>query len=648
MSKLQVKSVKKPLEASDFLIPETAGSGPVSKYYKWRTLFQYLVLVGSGIAVWVKSDNSSFRSAAIGLFFPGGSYLAAPSWINIGLFVFTVVMLPVTFFIWFGTGAILFIILNYIAPIGIGAYLNRGTTLWIGAPYVVGGFALVTFGTFYIISAKEVAANHKKRNERNSYIPELCLEIAKRERPDPTNRELDFKTLKFVKYFIEKGLRGMDDWELFDDIDQFQTASLRYQLYEIVYDLSTYQAIYAPSARGKISEAQTNVIEKSLQEKVMSYWKWESLLGHFTLDFDPIVWDNIMVSGFFLKALSLFTNATGDMRYAVPDCLEFVITDKKRYKHDIHLINKHLLRNWDKHAYSIFPCEPNWIYTPCNLYGSCGAMGYDKAFSQDNFEKRRSNVFKGLQEELSTQLGTLLPIKSSYTGMTIPGLAGPSAEACLAIDIGLLNEAAGIRTYVTLREETLRYDPESKQYEFEGLAGSDMIDSGNYTRSKGGVLSAFAVCAAENGDQEIADDLLRQLDENVCPVQETDIGSYYNKGLSGWQSGMALRSRFIKFGDWKHAVTQGAPPQCKSGPLLFDYDYKYVLVARAFSNNGRDLDLVLYNDKRTGSFSLRLAQLIPGCQYKYSEGKQFTATEGGEAVISVKIDGRTHIYIEPM
>lgn len=630
----------------EFYIPSYVGKGSKSTYYRFRTLFQYLALLGLAVTGWNKlTEYPEARVALLGFVFPGGSYLANPSPLNIGLFVLTVVFLPITFFIWFASGALLAPLLNYLAPIAIGTYLNRNADIWEDAIYCNIGIASVFISFFVILSYRLAAANTRLRHQRNKYVPRLAAEIAEHKRLDESDREIDLQTLRFVQYFIELGLQDFDDWTGFNIIDQFQTSSLRYQLYEIVYSLGTYQAIYAPSLRGAVVDAQVNAINKSVTKRVMGYWKWESLFGHFSWKYDPIEWDNIMVSGYLLKALGIFTSNNHDMRFAEPDSLTFEITNSAKFKHDIHSINKYVLRNWEAHPYTVFPCEPNWVYTPCNLYGCAGSISYDTAFNQKNFEKKRASILKLIHEELSDELGTLIPIKSSFTGMTIPGIAGPCFEAFSAMDLTLLDEASGIRAWVILREEYLQYESETAKYKFKGLTGSDMMDMGNYKISEAAPAASFAMNAAEHGDYQIAKQLIKQIDEEYCPVVETPTGSCYNDGLSNWLKSFVLRARLCRFRDWTYTVTVGAPKQCKVGPLLSGYDFQNVLVAKAYSHDGTDLDLVLYNGRNPGTFSLKVTQLVAGASYT-SEAGDLEADATGTAIFPVHLDGRTAVHIK--
>ena len=85
--------------------------------------------------------------------------------------------------------------------------------------------------------------------------------------------------------------------------------------------------------------------------------QWESLWGKFTLDWDPVVRDNIMVTGYILLCLGLYEKLTGDKRYRKKDSLLFRITRRAQYYHNTDSIFDALMQNWQSCSYCLFPCE---------------------------------------------------------------------------------------------------------------------------------------------------------------------------------------------------------------------------------------------------------------------------------------------------
>jgi hypothetical protein len=57
------------------------------------------------------------------------------------------------------------------------------------------------------------------------------------------NEKLDIEGLRAIQYIIDMGLRDLNDLTDIKAIDQFQTAAIRYQLYEHMYALGAYQGM---------------------------------------------------------------------------------------------------------------------------------------------------------------------------------------------------------------------------------------------------------------------------------------------------------------------------------------------------------------------------------------------------------------------
>lgn len=201
------------------------------------------------------------------------------------------------------------------------------------------------------------------------------------------------------------------------------------------------------------------------------------------------------------------------------------------------------------------------------------------------------------------------------------------------------------RNWAISRQESIRYD-ENGHLTLVGLQGADRLDPGNYKAGEGCLRGVFAAAAAEYGDVKIRDECLQQLDEEYFPVYATPTGSLKNKGLSTAAQGTAMRARLIQYQDWTNMMNQGPPQTAFSGPLLFGANFEEVLVAKAFSHTGKDLDLVLYNNADAGVFELGLSRLQPGQKYVYGS-ESLVASEDGTASFRVKVDGRTQIVIEP-
>jgi len=255
---------------------------------------QYACLATAGLLAFYRLENPRLRAAALGLLFPGAGLIAVCTIPALVAFVVSTALIPLVLFAWFGCGGVTFPIVLWSGTALLAAALARGSVLELAAPLWV---ATYISGIAYI-ALKSNAADAKaqqKRVHRNDYLVDAVERIHTATAPQPGTRELSERDVRFLQWVLEMGLSDKNDWSHHDIIDQFQTSAIRYQLYDGVCSLGTYQYIFAPNFHGYLSQAQRNLIEKSLTQKVMNFWKWESILGKFkTSDWDPIKKDDIV------------------------------------------------------------------------------------------------------------------------------------------------------------------------------------------------------------------------------------------------------------------------------------------------------------------------------------------------------------------
>lgn len=397
-----------------------------------------------------------------------------------------------------------------------GAYSVAGVAFWEPAGILAPAIVFTGFLLANTYSAKERIKASKKRIDRNCFIPHQLARLDKVTAETAVQKdsdELDLEALRKLQFLFDQAFQSLDDWSGFTRIDQFQTASLRYQIYQMMYCLGLYQSTYAPNAHGYINEAFRRVIERSLTPDVLNFWKWERLAGKFSFDSDPVQKDNIMVTGFLLQGVMLYTANTGDMRYTKPDSLGFRIEEGVTYKYGLHDLQATLLRQWSTNPYCLIPCEPNWIYVMCNLQGMAGAVVYDRVFGT----KSTDIILPIFEESLNTNFtdfdGSVLPIRSELTGFTIPGLCGASGDlAATIMSSGPLRNLSR-RLWAITREETIQFNKETREITLTGLLGADVIDQGNYQKNELALLPYTALAAAEHGDEELKEAALQKIEQ---------------------------------------------------------------------------------------------------------------------------------------
>jgi hypothetical protein len=412
---------------------------------------------------------------------------------------------------------------------------------------------------------------------------------------------------------------------------------------------------------GIFSKAERGLIEKSMSKKVMNVWKWESLTGKFTLDWDLVKEYNIvsgipalsvqtnnlqMVSGCILLGAALYQIVTRDDRYAKKNSMEFVVTDGARYKYDLGSIADAVFNNMDQNPYNLYPCEPNWIYSLCNSVGISGIVASDKVLGNDYGDRLKGRFEAALASEFSNADGTILPIRSELTGFTIPGLAGAISDVAPSIFCGPYLPHVAHRHWALMKQENLRWRDDG-HLELTNLVSADNLDPGNYRSGRGYVRIALASVATEFGDYKIRDELMRQTDEEQFPVYETRTGALKNKGLSTLGQINTLRSRLGAHGDWNSLLKDGPAEHCFRAPILDEVPFPDVLVGKAYSHDGELVELVLYNGKTAGKFTLGFKNMKAGRVYRLGS-QAAVANQKGEAQLSFLVDGRTAVSLEPV
>ncbi|KAF4437162.1 hypothetical protein F53441_13120 [Fusarium austroafricanum] len=634
------------------MIPPHVGIGSHRWHVQMRTLLCWTAQASTGFYLFSQRSfpiDAKVRAAALGLLFPGAGYIASANMLGIVLLIITLALYPLVFLAWFGGGAVAIPLLLWIASI-TGAYFVTAGSVWEPAGKCA---ASILFGIF-LFANRSSAVERKKgaahRDARNAVLERSLTEMDAIfvEAPPPGNRELDLSVLRRVQHIIDVARQDKHDWTWFTKIDQFQTSALRYQIYEMLYVLGTYQGIYTPNTHAYISEASRRLIERAITPDVLGFWKWEKLLGHFSTDCDPVKKDNIMVTGFFLEGLMLYTANTRDERFCQSESLPFQVTKDRVFYNDIHSIRKAMMEQWKSNPFCLFPCEPNWIYIPCNFQGLIGSLLYDRYFG-GNETSLISPVFEeSLNRNFTESSGSILPIRSEITGFTLPGLCGALTDLSNAVFTRATFPHISRRFWGLFRKENIKFDRDTGEVECIGLKGADKIDSGTYRSDPYAMYGFVAQVASEYGDEELSKAAIKKVFKAYGTVT-TPTGAValprHDKGPSTTTNTTILRAELLRGGDWQRLLLQGPPENALNGPILSEVPYPGVLVAKAYSHDASDLDVVLYPSADSGKFSMTVSRLRPGHKYKGLEDA-VTADDNGDAVFSVLVEGRTAFHLQ--
>ena len=182
--------------------------------------------------------------------------------------------------------------------------------------------------------------------------------------------EMDDITTALARKFVDTSFKPLDDWTDWDVIEQFQPAALRYQIDHMIYTIALQKYTRTPAFRGYQDEAMRRLVQKYQQKKVWSYWAYENLWGNLEWNPDPARKQNIMLTGFFALSLGAFQTVTGDLRHSEAGAIEFVWNEKRRYPYSYDSLCASLTSDYLKSPWGLVVCEPNWIFSACNMRGA--------------------------------------------------------------------------------------------------------------------------------------------------------------------------------------------------------------------------------------------------------------------------------------
>ncbi|KAF9767578.1 hypothetical protein IL306_015232 [Fusarium sp. DS 682] len=169
------------------------------------------------------------------------------------------------------------------------------------------------------------------------------------------------------------------------------------------------------------------------------------------------------------------------------------------------------------------------------------------------------------------------------------------------------------------------------------------MDLGRYKASMVTFYAQALAASRTFGDEGVAkaiEDLIEQ-DESLDKVDEGGVITYNN--VSVIMRSQLIRAKLMFRNGWKRMVEEPMSNILKKGPILADAKYPEVMVAKARSHDGQDLELVLYPGTEKKTVSLGLAQLQPGQDCTVNGRDSFKASVEGKAQISVTLNHRTPV-----
>lgn len=612
------------------------GRGPIMRAYRKRAFYIWLGLALLGLLPSLLGAALPLQAAGLGLWLPGGGFLLSGSPL---LLLLTLVLFVVALAAWLLMGGFIFPLLVWGGAAALAA-LDTGTDVWSWARFAT---PLLALGVVALALLKE-------RNSDRAAVPKAAavqqlLRSTPYREPVATaavGEALSDTDLGALRYTLDLALQPIDEFTGFVTIDQFREAAWRYQLVGINHALGILQTSRIPAFRGYLHEAQRRAIVKMQDKRVWQYWRIENFVGNLRFGRDPVRKDNIMYHGWWGLALGAYERATGDRQFSRPGALTLVENDHTRYVYDYPALVRVMEENFKADKLCHFPCEPNWVFQLCNLYGMSGMVVYDRINGTRHGLDLLDNFNHILEQEFTLADGRAAIIGSMRSGF----LATMDQPLAFSANAQMLNmtspRLAQVYWQLCMRSLEETYKGDREQW------GEYMIDAGNYRKNNATFWVGLMRGAREMGDMNIY---------NYARERYDALGIDNRNGVMHWEGSVlqqlaAHMARFGTAGAWNRMAFGEVPAAISSGPVLDDAPYPHVLVAGA-NNDGARLDLVLCAGTEPALRELRLARLNPQGKYRIdstdseSNGQIFSADDQGNSRIIVPVGKRSHLSIVP-
>ena len=454
--------------------------------------------------------------------------------------------------------------------------------------------------------------------------------------------ELTPDDLELQRYLLDLSLQPLDRFDGFSHIEQYLLSALRYQLNYTCYALALAQYSYTPAFTGYLTEAQANTIEKMRDKRVWGYWAHECLVGYQRWNPDPIVFANVMYTGFLGVMIGMF-ETLNDARFSEPGAFTLRWNDDTEYVYEFASLCEAIVHNMDISSHGpLYPCEPRLIYPMCNAFSLSTLLMHDRLYGTDFGADR--------VEQMAQAYRTHKYLRRDNRFMAARGplkfFMGPSVgnDGVMSYWLHFAMPDQAKKTWENLRENLVRITEDDVTIE---ATSWETLDPGNYSRGTGMSRVSVMAAAKEHGDDELAHALEGSLDKRYKTVRKDGARAY--TGISSWGNAGHVLARFTTANAMRDLLSGEVPAEWRTGPVLAQAAYPDVLVTRAVSD-GRALDMTLRPGNGGGRTALGVERLAPGHGYAVIGGVEDTVTAdgSGRATVSVDLGDRHEVALRPL
>lgn len=496
---------------------------------------------------------------------------------------------------------------------------------------------------------KKIFNNRRRREDRFEDMMRTVDQIPQKKEE---YRELDDTALKAARYLFDMTVREKGDFTDYNKTSINSMGAYRYQFSVLGYALMLMQCKYTPNFHGYQNEAWRFLIESYADPRCCAYWKWEYLGGRFKWNPDPVANENIMLSGWMLPVVNAYAAHTGDRRYEKKDAIRFhpfFRQNSKEYGYSADELTRLLVEQWKNKKYPgmLIPCEPHIAFPICNSYGMLGVIIYDRDHGTNYAADLIDEYNEVLGKEFVEADGCVADMRHYLFGasrfMHKPAMnVSPIGGISIGLQYRPIYPGLAKRCYAIVRDEVISI--KNGMAYIRGIPWEEALDVATMTKNPSMYCGLLEQLAAEYGDEE----LLRAVEA----VERRYLKPSKNPGVLRYKDVAVINMAYIALSkwarqdDWCDTIHKGPGENALKGPILEKCAYPDVLVARAISTDGSNLELVLCSGSEHKEQQIQIARLQPLQEYFVEGmGQKIKADGTGRAMLHVNLTVRLKIRI---
>ena len=353
------------------------------------------------------------------------------------------------------------------------------------------------------------------------------------------------------RFALQLADQPLDDYSHMEALDQLGMTSYRYLIAFTAYFLAAEQYSKLPACPELIQPRMDRLIQKMTQKPVWEFWAGVSrgvpnlepkLNKPYPEEHDPVKFRNIMYSGHVGHMIGLYEMLYRDLKYDRPESIVFAWSPSERYLYDYPRLNQVMFEQMVNQPAHCIECEPNACFPECNQHPILSFLLYDQVHHTQLYEKA-SPLFLDffLKQKMidpnTHETASLYLVKQAVT------LSSQSPRFKNALDL-VITPLVSLR-FVSLDSASAdgwtgafmhAWQPDFIERHYPYQKAHDLVkgpaDQARVARTVWEPklrYGFFALLAAEVGDVETRDQVLRAADAQYHPVWKDGAYSYpYN------------------------------------------------------------------------------------------------------------------------